>query len=268
MRGSLAYVTLRPVAHHKDRAILLFLIRDEIFARCQPLERQPQAQIVKHQALQLASQHLPRVAYRERWLLQDLPGDLPGTRQELIARHHLADQPKRSRLMRRDLFAREQEVASPIEAKQQREDHLHAIAGDQPAREVRQILKYRIFGGEYDVAQKGEFCMNQGGAVDGRYHRGLDIEMIHDQVFAVGDDVIPRRRRDFVGIAEFMIGDKYVGCAGDYHHFVLAVPRHVAEGVRRFMMRVEIPDYRSAVVVKRELQDTVSALHLYVLVLI
>src|SRR5713101_4784752 len=70
-----------------------------------------------------------------------------------------------SRVMRRDLFARQQEVASPIEAKQQREDHLHAIAGDQPAREVRQILKYRIFGGEYDVAQKGEFCMDQGGAL-------------------------------------------------------------------------------------------------------
>src|ERR1700732_168404 len=70
---------------------LLFLIRDEIFARCQPLERQPQAQIVKHQALQLASQDLSRVTYRERRLLQDLPRDLPGTRQELIARHHLAD---------------------------------------------------------------------------------------------------------------------------------------------------------------------------------
>src|SRR5713226_8447775 len=74
---------------------LLFLIGDEIFARCQSLERQPQAQIVKHQALQFASQHLSRVAYRERWLLQDLPGNLPGTRQELNVWHHLADQPTR-----------------------------------------------------------------------------------------------------------------------------------------------------------------------------
>src|SRR6266436_2334347 len=268
MRGSLAYVTLLPNAHQKGRATLLFLIRDEIFPRCQPLERQPQAQIVKHQALQLPSQDLSRVAHRERRLLHDLPGNLPGARQELILRHHLADQPQRSRLMRRDLFAREQEVASPIEAEQQREDHLHAIAGDQPAREVRQILKYRIFGGEYDVAQKGEFCMDQRGTVDGRDHRGLYVKMIHDQVLAVGDDVIPRCRRDFVGIAEFVVRNKYVGGPGDYHHLVLAVPRHITQCVRGFMMRVEIPDYRSAVVVKRELQDTVAALHLYVLVLI
>jgi hypothetical protein len=97
---------------------------------------------------------------------------------------------------------------------------------------VRGVLEVGVLGGEYDVAQHGQFGVDRHRTVDGRDHRYLDGEHLVDQAIALPDDAVPHggvgpALGQRVGtVAE---ADERVAGAGEDHDPVLAVGRDRVE---------------------------------------
>ena len=92
------------------------------------------------------------------------------------------------------------------------------------------ILKAGGIRRQHDIAQHGEFRVAQRRAVDRGDHRGLDREMVHQQMLARGEAMFP------VGAGQLLtaavgrgIGGKGIAGAGQDYHPVLGVAANLAE---------------------------------------
>src|ERR1700737_5305783 len=80
--------------------------------------------------------------------------------------------------------------------------------------------------------------------------------------------MIPHRGRNFIGVAKFVLRDEVIAGTSEDYDLVVAVAGDVTESMGGVAMRLEVPDDRTAIGVKRELQDAVVALHFYVLIFV
>src|SRR5262249_35788801 len=94
--------------------------------------------------------------------------------------------------------------------------------------------------------------------------RRSDIRSVHDQILGVRNDMIPHRGRNFVGVAKFVLRDEVIARTSENYDLVVSVSGDVTESMGGIAMRLEVPDDRTAIVVKGELQAAVAALHFYV----
>src|SRR5437660_7411370 len=80
--------------------------------------------------------------------------------------------------------------------------------------------------------------------------------------------MIPHRGRNFIGVAKFVLRDEVIAGTSEDYDLVVSVSGDVTESMGGIAMRLEVPDDRTAIGVKGELQDAVAALHFYVLIFV
>ena len=188
------------------------------------------------------------VAQQDRVATGQVGGQLRGAGQQAIGLDDLADDAALQRLVGAEGLAGEQEVAAPVGAEQQRPDHLHAVAGDEPTGEVGSILEVRPRCAQHDVAEDGDLRVDVDRPIDGGDRRHLDVEQIGDEAMALADDLVPGVRRDAAGGqcrgALIRHRDEPLAGAGDHHGPHVAVGGHGAEQLSQLAVRQGAPPQR------------------------
>src|ERR1700730_16029555 len=80
--------------------------------------------------------------------------------------------------------------------------------------------------------------------------------------------MIPHHGRNFIGVAKFVLRDEVIAGTSEDYDLVVSVSGDVTESMSGIAMRLEVPDDRTVIGVKGELQDAVAALHSYVLIFV
>src|ERR1700716_3457439 len=83
--------------------------------------------------------------------------------------------------------------------------------------------------------------MTMRGTVDCRDHRHLDVQVVHQEMFALVADTIPCGRFQVRRTCERRIGAEALTSAGQDYDFVFEVARDVGEQIRELLMRAAAP---------------------------
>jgi hypothetical protein len=93
----------------------------------------------------------------------------------------LADDSEVGPLLSAQLLAGEEEVAAAVRPEELLPEDVDAVTRHEVGREVRQILKDRVLGGDHDVREQRELGMDERRPIDGADPRHLDVEQVVEQ---------------------------------------------------------------------------------------
>jgi hypothetical protein len=109
--------------------------------------------------------------------------------------------------------------------------------------------------------------VNRGRSVDGRNHRRLNFEQVHQQTFGVGQDVLsPSFGIDLTATEIFLVNEGFARARKD-DDLVLGITADIAEAVTKLLMWQKTPDQVLVLGMERHLQDAVLTVELDVLIL-
>ena len=138
-----------------------------------------------------------------------MPCECPGPRHEFISRKHLVDDAEVQGFTGREFLSRQEKISAAVESQQQGPHDVHAVARDKTAGEMGRVLEGRMVSGEDDVPQQGKLGVHRCRAVDGRDHRRLDLEQIHEQTLGVVQYLLtPKSSVDLTAAKIFLMDER------------------------------------------------------------
>src|SRR5277367_2350319 len=245
-----------------------------IFVRGYPLKREPMAEMFEHQGLQLLSHHDSGISYRDRWLPENLPGELPRPRHQSIGGQYFTDHSQLQCFLGGQTLTGQKKISPTISAEQIRPDYMNSVARNETVGKMGGVCESGSLGGEDDVAQNRHLGMDVYRAVYRGDDRNLDVEEVHDEPLGVGIYMIPYLR-GYLGLRQmlrkgFRIDFFYEGipCPRHDHDLVFLVLTDIVESWPKLTMRAASPDESAAARMEGDLQNTILPFHSNVRVLI
>src|SRR5262249_4195684 len=144
---------------------------------------------------------------------------------------------------------------------------MHAITGHKSVGKMRSVLTHSVVRRQHDVAEHGQFSVDEDRTIDGGDHRDLNVQEIHEELFRVPVNMIPyfwsnlRGGQSLSLVAGVNFFNKCTACTGEDDDSVLGVAADITKSKAKFLMWTCAPTKGLAIAVQRQLQNAFTTLH-------